>query len=94
MIGVARRRRHPFGDIGQPADDVIDRHEVEARARAGGQDMDAARRHQADQSVDVGELANGPIVVAAHDDAEIGSSNFVSFPTKDRHYEWTHGAAN
>jgi len=27
-----------------------DRHEVEARARAGGKDMDAARRHQADHS--------------------------------------------
>ena len=27
-----------------------------------------ARRHQADQSVDVGELADGPIAVAAHDD--------------------------
>ena len=27
VIGAARRRRHPFGDIGQPADDVIDRHD-------------------------------------------------------------------
>jgi hypothetical protein len=48
VIGAARRRRHLFGDIGQPTDDVIDRHEVEARARAGGQDMDSARRHQAE----------------------------------------------
>jgi hypothetical protein len=24
VIGAARRRRHPFGDIGQPADDVIE----------------------------------------------------------------------
>ena len=30
--------------------------------------MDAARRHQADQNVDVGELADYPIAVAAHDD--------------------------
>jgi hypothetical protein len=30
--------------------------------------MDAARRQQANQNVDVGELADGPIAVAPHDD--------------------------
>jgi hypothetical protein len=40
---LRRRRRYQLGRC---------RHEVEARARAGGKDMDAARRHQADQSVE------------------------------------------
>src|SRR5690348_7312994 len=30
--------------------------------------MDTTRRHQADQSVDVGELADGPVAITAHDD--------------------------
>ena len=38
LLGPARRHRHLLGEVGQPTDHVIDRHEIEARARAGGQD--------------------------------------------------------